>query len=506
MSGKIASARIFGVVETFRFRLSILFFCLVTPVLLRAQDHSEFTQFYLNPYLLNPAYAGSDGQPSVSLLYRRQWMTIEGAPAITNITLQAPIKHRLSGAIGVTNESAGFFNNSEATFSAAYFVPLREGMLLRFGISAGGSWNTVDMRKLEDVNDPALSGVLAKNAALTGNAGMVFQYKGFTAGASMPALFAPSYVSSDAFNVTEPAAFKSLIFHVSNRFYFNGDKNIFEPYVVYRLARGLPSLLEIAGILHLNHLVWVGGSYKQQYGVSALGGLTLNSKLAIGASYSIGQRGADELNSPSFEIGISYLFGKKSKEASVYSFVNTDKPVNRVAAANRRPVVRKAQAQAAAIDQAGQKAPVREPEVKNPPSVANEQVEPSAVVQPPVEEQVAPSPGRKPEGELQLISPRVKPPAGVRHETVKSASQANELKPGEYVIAGSFRSQENARQFADGLKELDVRTNYGFVAETNLWYVYTLRTDDAERARKEQQRVSKIFLLRDAWWLSVKGD
>lgn len=452
-------------------------------------------------------------------------MTIEGAPGISNITLQAPIKHRLSGAIGVTNESAGFFNNSEATFSAAYFVPLREGMLLRFGISAGGSWNTVDMRKLEDVNDPALSGVLAKNAALTGNAGMVFQYKGFTAGATMPALFAPSYVSNDAFNVTEPMPFKSLIFHVSNRFYFNGDKNIFEPYVVYRLARGLPSLLEIAGILHLNHLVWVGGSYKQHYGASALGGLTLNSKLAIGASYSISQRGADQLNSPSFEIGISYLFGKKSKEASVYSFVNTAKPVNRVAAANRRPVVRKAQAptssddrvgkqapvvrkdetQTASDDRVGKEAPVAEPEVTNPPPVATEQVEPDRIV--PVEKEVIPTPGNAPQKQAQLVLPQVKPSSpAMRHETVNSGADAHELKPGEYVIAGSFRSSENAKQFAEGLKQLDVRAKYGFVTETNLWYVYTLRTDDADRAMAEQQRISKIFLLRDAWWLSVNGD
>jgi type IX secretion system PorP/SprF family membrane protein len=311
----------------------ILFLLCFTLTKSLAQDISNFTQFFVNPYTLNPSFAGIDGRNSMTLSYRKQWAGVEGGPTIANFSYHTPLKSGLNIGINVANDSRGILTNSGLLFTAAYSLKLGEGNFIRFGISGGGSWNTVDLAKLEDFgNDPALAGLLDNTSTVIGNAGISAHLKTFHVGVTMPTLFTPAYVSKDAFTFTEVKPFESLIIHASNRFYFANDKHIFEPYVVYRMNNILPSQYEVAGVFHLNHLVWLGGSYKQDFGISALGGIKINKIFAVGASYSLANTGVNELNSPSYEIHLSYL-GKVNKTDSktkskskvqAYSFIDTE--------------------------------------------------------------------------------------------------------------------------------------------------------------------------------------
>jgi type IX secretion system PorP/SprF family membrane protein len=291
---------------------------------LRAQDQANFTQFYLNPYLINPSYAGIDGQAALSLIYRRQWMNIDGGPSIANISLHTPASPSTGIGLSITNDKKGLLTNSAVRISFAYNAIIADHSSIRFGISAGGSCNSLDMSALNP-NDPAIANVLENNASITGNAGISFHHKSFHVGASMPTIFSPSYVSTEAFNITEVKPFQSIIVNASNRFYFNNNKNVFEPYALYRINTDLPAQFEVAGLLHLNHTLWVGGSYKQDFGISALGGIKLQNMFAIGASYGLANSGINELNSPTVEVSLSFLFGKHKKGMHAYSFVNTVK-------------------------------------------------------------------------------------------------------------------------------------------------------------------------------------
>lgn len=291
-----------------------------------AQDIANFTQFFINPYALNPSYAGIEGRSAFFLTYRKQWASIEGGPTIINFSYHTPLKGGLNLGANVANDARGILSNSSVQFSAAYALVFDNQKFIRFGISAGGSWNLIDLEKIGPPydTDPAIIDLADQHASILGNAGISLHMKSFHMGASLPAIFAPSYVSEDPFTITEVKPFESVILNVSNRFYFGGDKHVFEPYFLYRINTGLPSQFEAAGVVHLNHLAWIGGSFKQDFGISALGGLKVGF-LSVGASYSLKNSGVNELNSPTFEIQLSYLGGKKKKNAPMYSFVNTEK-------------------------------------------------------------------------------------------------------------------------------------------------------------------------------------
>lgn len=302
--------------------LVLLVLCTSSLVVL-AQDQANFTQFYLNPYILNPSYAGIDGKTSASLIYRKQWMGIDGGPTVANFSLHTPINERLSTGLSLSNDKRGLISHTSLLFSAGYNVPVQEHSFVRFGLSIGGAWNTVDWNKLEGLSDPAIATLLDNHASLNGNAGISFHSKILHFGVTIPHIFQPSVVSEDGFTMSEVKPFESLVAHASTRFYFGEHRHVFEPYVIYRLNSTLPSQYEAAAVVHLNHIVWLGGSFKQDYGISALGGIKVKNMFGIGVSYSLPASGENQLNSPGFEVSLNYLMGVHKKGTVRYSFVDT---------------------------------------------------------------------------------------------------------------------------------------------------------------------------------------
>jgi type IX secretion system PorP/SprF family membrane protein len=513
-----------------RLRLITIFLCGISS-LSKAQDQANFTQFYLNPYILNPSFAGIDGKTALGIIYRKQWINIDGGPSIANFSLHTPINTKMSTGLSVTNDSRGLLNNSSILFSFGYNIKLEDHSFLRFGISAGGAWNTIDLKRLQGFNDQALGNITASHASLAGNAGISFHSKTFHAGVSIPHIFQPSVTSSDGFKITEVKPFANSIFHVSNRFYFENNKYVFEPYLIYRLNSSIPSQIEAAGILHLNHVIWLGGSYKQDFGVSALGGLKLKNSLAIGTSYSLKNSGANQLSSPTFEISLNYLFGVHKKGAPVYSFVDTHKekekkkPVNAAAVAKKHKeeealrkkqldeVARKKEADALAKHQEEIKR--REEERKN--DIVKAPKLDSVVHNPRFTQQMNPVivEGHPQHEQEQLnrleihAEDATEPhneeghPNAERHEFVKAGNHIKELPVSDYVVGGVFRTEANAKKYSDGLDGLGFDTHYGHLTEKNLWYVYVIKTTDINAARAERDRVRKMKILKDAWLLTV---
>jgi type IX secretion system PorP/SprF family membrane protein len=313
-----------------RHKILLIIWLFYLPVCLRAQDITNFTQFFINPYTFNPSYAGIEGRSAFFLAYRKQWATIDGGPTVSNLSYHTPLSGGLNFGLNVSNDVRGILNTSGLSFTLGYTVRLDQQKYIRFGLSGGGSWNTIDAEELANINDPALVNILDKNSSLIGNAGISLHLKSFHLGFALPNIFSPSIVSTDAFTITEVRPFQSILINASNRFYFDGDKHIFEPYVIYRMNIGprdgetLPAQLEVAGVLHLNHAFWMGASYKQDYGISGMAGIK-NKFFLVGVSYGIANTGINELNSPSYEVQLSYLFGQRKKEKQVYSFVNSEK-------------------------------------------------------------------------------------------------------------------------------------------------------------------------------------
>ena len=573
----------------FIFLLSLL------SVGLNAQDITNFSQFFINPYSINPSYAGIEGRPAMFLGYRKQWIDIEGAPTTASFTFHAPTTFGLNYGFNLSNHKAGVLNTSAAMLSLGYSVTTSKHSFIRFGFSGGAAYNGIDLSVFDELAnpDPVVTKALDKNMYLIGNAGLSFHFNSVHFGASMPTIFAPAYVSADAFSVTEVKPFQSLIVHASNRFYFAKDKHVFEPYVLYRMNQDLPSQIEAAAIVHLNHVLWFGGSWKQDFGISALGGIKIQNFFLIGGSYSLKNSGINELNSPTFEIQLSYIFGPKKKDIPVYSFVNTVKEKEK----RKLPPPARPQQTApivAKTTQPQQQTPVQTPPAQKPtetkPPVQQPVTQPVAqqpqqqpVVTAPVQQQtkppvtqpvVAKPPVQQPVTQPVVTTPSVQQPVSQpttqpvvtppvqapkrhdggprlksdifsidlptydtasheeearlsrldehagdpdehhgddpdthanaeRHEYARRGPGKEDLKPGDYVIAGVFKNSSGADRYADGLQKLGFKAEYGHISEKGMWCVYIVIAKNINEARAERDNFRKMKIFRDAWLLTV---
>lgn len=513
-----------------------------------SQDISNFTQFFLNPYTLNPSYAGVEGRTALFAGYRKQWSAIEGAPVIGTFSFHTPLNKELSFGMALANDKRGITQVSSGLATIGYTITIDDITSVRFGLSAGYGYNSVDFTNVGNLNDPALANLMSKNSFLIGNAGVSFHKKTFHAGLALPNIFQPVYLSKDAFSITALQPFQSIVLHASNRYYFNRDQNVFEPYLIYRLNGPLPSQFEAAAVLHLQHVVWVGASYKQQFGISGLFGFKVQNQFALGFSYSIKNSGENQIQSPSYELQLGYLVGNKKKEVNAYSFVNTQKEKIRKKTAAEIAAAKKKQQQIMANKIAEDKkkhdaqlAKEKEAQLaKNKPKTETKPVVETAAVTPlvtatPKRDTTRGGPRMKHQADLITIQEQqsitdaqhleeqeklkrlethadnpieehkseVEHPHAERHEFVKRGEHHEELDYGTYVISGVFRTKVNAENFSKGLTKMSFTSDFGFLTEKNLWYVFVYQTDNVEDAKTERNKVRKLTIFRDAWLLTV---
>jgi type IX secretion system PorP/SprF family membrane protein len=517
-------------------------FTLLACVSARGQEN---VQFFVNPYAFNPSYAGSEGRPSFYLNYRRQWVNVDGSPRTGQLSFHMPLKKYVSIGAGIMNDKRGLFNTTSVLVSGAYTVLLGDFKSVRFGISAGGGSSSLDLSEVDDDLDPAL--LNASSSFLQGNAGVSVHLKSFHGGIALPYLFEPfgTAEGSPAFNPLQ-----TLMLHASNRFYFARNKHMLEPHLIYRLRKESPSQLEAALVYHMNNIVWLGASHKQDFGNSAFLGFHFNKVLGIGYSYTFKTTGDNQLNSPSHEIQLTLLLGQKRKDIPFYSFVDTDKekriqhhkyqPASAVIAQNRQQHTKPAVKEKPPVNENHQarlpenvaKKPVT-PVQKTTPVVKTEEKKPAVVTQKQPEKTPV-KPEQKKLGQMPHVHDTLHPahvdekeriarleahaenpaehhgddptahPHAERHEFVKRGNHNEELEIGDFVIAGVFRSKVNAEHFAAGLKQHGFNTaDHGHLTEKNLWYVYLSHTDTIEKAKAERDKFRKMKIFRDAWLLTV---
>jgi type IX secretion system PorP/SprF family membrane protein len=461
-----------------------LFLLVFVSNTLRAQESPDFVQFFVNAASLNPSYVGIDGQPAVYFSFRKQWAGVPGSPTQGQVSFQTPLPSRVLLGFTAFNNTRGMLSTNALLVTGGYQVKIGEDQALRFGMSLGGSMTFVNVDGVTRPDDPMLLNV-ANTVYLQGNAGISYHRKTFHAGLSLPQFVQPYYTTLDGIGKINP--FETVVFHASNRFYFNRNKNVFEPYAIYRYNATQPSQFELAAVVHLQNKVWFGGSFRQGLGVSALGGLKLNKVMAFGYSFTSGLSSLNGMPRTSHELHLGLLLGKRNKNITgVYSFVNTEKEKKKKTAAQlaaeREALARKYQKQNVHNEPAK---PVEKPVVKT--------VEPKhdTVV-------VAAQPKR----DSVVV---VRPVVPERHEFVKAGNNKSELPKGNYVIVGAFRSEANAKRFSVDLHQMDVEeASYGFITARGLWYVYLATSGDLAATKAEREKYRHEHMFKDAWILTVQ--
>lgn len=155
-----------------------LFLALSTTYLSFSQQIPQYSQFMVNPYLVNPALAGAENFIDIKLGYRSQWVGLDGAPSTFYASAHSPVGkaqvaqthkgdyHNWHGVGGFvyrdqigpwssTSMNANYAYNMKITDGSGFNTHHKDGMRLSVGTFLGYSINTVDANKLFGFNTNA---------------------------------------------------------------------------------------------------------------------------------------------------------------------------------------------------------------------------------------------------------------------------------------------------------------------------------------------------------------
>ena len=473
-----------------RYYLTILIIGLFN-VSIQGQDVPLFTHYYANPYIYNPAYAGIEGRPTVSLTHRQQWIGVEDAPVTSNLTFHTPVVGGFSMGLNVTQDKYGIFTSSGGLLSFAYSVPLGFNQYVSFGLSGGAKYQNIDFTDV-DLNDPAI-GRQEPSTRLDGNAGLAYHIGGFSLGVSLQNIFETKTYPTEPFDKGSLGLIRNYMITADYMLYFGNDQFIFQPFGSYRSFEGYESQYEAGGIIHLKHLLWVGGSYRQDFGNIGMLGIKLKSAFSVAYAYEMPAAEANGINKTSHEIHLNLAFGKKKERAKKYTtFLASQKP--------KKPKKKKKEPKVAPIveDTVAVEEPIDEEPLTLLDSlnqggnkirliVVNEPPDQGDKTQEPIDS--AKSIGNEP------IKPAV---------VTRKGGHPFEIDQGHYIVVGAFGVAANAIRANDKLLAQGYDSDFGYSSDKKLFYVYMLGENTATGARIKRDELRQQSAFSKAWYLLVE--
>lgn len=279
--------------------------CLLAVSFASAQQGQIYNQFFMNPYMYNPAYAGVDGHGVIFAMYKQQWSQIADGPSLSHATFHMPMQGGIGLGFTGYRDAQGPLVSTAGKVSGSYLVNIDRKHYVRLGMSLGVGTNQITASE-ETVGDPAFGG--GGSSFLIGDFGATYHFDHFNVGFSLPNLFSSQQIGQDGFTEFKINPLDRMLFKMNYRGHISHDIAI-EPHVLYRYSNVLPHQYEVATIVHLMHVAWVGGTYRQDAGFIGLVGAKIKHKFAVGAAFELGNSQVNSLTGTGFEIHLGMHLG-----------------------------------------------------------------------------------------------------------------------------------------------------------------------------------------------------
>lgn len=265
--------------------------------------------YFLNPYIYNPALAGSENHAIMYVNYRQQFSNND-APTNTSFTFNTPVAS--SGGFGISffNTSWDTASQSLAYVSFARVIPLTEDQFFYFGISGGFGLDRIELKSISSPGIPGLQSAEESIAYADAQLGFAYRWNALQVGLVLPSMFDHQPIDlenpdDNNFSSLDFDPFRGVFLSASYMIPINESVEI-QPQLLYRINKDSSNQWEAAAIAHIQKQFWVGGIYRQEYGAAAIVGLRIRDIASI--SYSMEFPGSQTLspdrNNHEIQLGI----------------------------------------------------------------------------------------------------------------------------------------------------------------------------------------------------------
>ena len=283
----------------------------------KAQQLPQYTQYFLNDYVMNPAIGGTKGSWIAGLNTRYQWVGIQDAPRTYILSLHGPVRNTRVGLGGyVFSDITGPTRRTGATFSYAYHLPINDDMKLSMGINGGVLQFIVDGSKINMKNqyDVALSSAVQSVILPDAGAGLHLYSDDFFVSFSAPQLLGNRVQFFEDYEETEARLARH--YFLAGGYNFDVvDKFSIEPSAFIKYVEPTPVQFNATLRLIYDEFLWVGASYRSEDAIGFMVGYTLQDNISFGYSYDMPTSEIQNFSTGSHEVMLGIRFRNRQKAA-----------------------------------------------------------------------------------------------------------------------------------------------------------------------------------------------
>lgn len=286
----------------------LILFGLMGGIAALAQQDPLSTLFMTNPFVLNPAIAGTNNYFQVISSNRFQWVGFSDAPITNSLSVYGPLVKQPMGWGGtISYDVAGPISMGSIHGSYAYHYNINEDMKISGGLNLGMIQYKIDFAKIEVPveGDPVMN---AKESYYLPDANVGFYLWTSTYHAGV--VF--RHVLNNKIKIGDDPTGESRLkthFYITGgyKYYINREWAL-EPSIVIKKVWPAPVQLDFNARVWYRNMIWGGISYRSQEAISILLGYTWERKIYIGYAYEVVLNPLGAHNFGSHEIMLGYRF------------------------------------------------------------------------------------------------------------------------------------------------------------------------------------------------------
>jgi type IX secretion system PorP/SprF family membrane protein len=267
-----------------------LFMLLVTLLISKnacAQEDPTNRQYLFNLLNLNPAYAGTKGEPTITTTFFKQWVTVPGSPTTAIFSIDAPLfEHHLGLGLQLYNNSLGMERTTGANLSFATILNFDEDQFLSIGIQAGVMNYRIDRTSvaLPFQNDPSFQN--NTNVWMpTAGAGVYYQRPKFYASLSAPSLLISTVKVNQILSVNSPTLKNMQLVFTTGLTADLGETFRYKPSIYFRWMSGKVFDVHVNSSIWVGDLIGIGASYRLDDAMLGILEVKIKDRLSFGYTY-----------------------------------------------------------------------------------------------------------------------------------------------------------------------------------------------------------------------------
>ncbi|MFZ4436297.1 MAG: type IX secretion system membrane protein PorP/SprF [Flavobacterium psychrophilum] len=249
-----------------------------------AQQDPNYTQYMYNMSAINPAYAGSKENMTGGLLYRKQWVGLDGAPSTGTFFLNTPVGKNVGVGLSLVSDKIGPVEENNISGDFSYTLNLGGERRLALGLKAGLALHKADFSlvipTLPDPNDEAW--LANPSTKFNVGTGLFYYTNKYYVAFSLPSMLKTTYLD---YNGTKYGSEISHYF-LTGGYVFDINPTLkFKPFTMIKTAAGAPTSFDLSTNFLFNDKFEAGATYRFQDSFGFMVNYLITPNLRLGYAY-----------------------------------------------------------------------------------------------------------------------------------------------------------------------------------------------------------------------------